>query len=279
MPLIPRIDGSEDWHVDVEVALAASEVVTGRWQPSRPVLRMPPSIEPVVEILEPAFVKVPAGTRHDDADTAVVEKSTTAQEAAADLTDAQTPAAAEQAAAIPSTVQRRDDRAAEPELSAGVTATASHPGADAPPAEPTQPAGTDTAAVNERAAQARAATRLGSGALDIRKAEARDALAAGDPRQAYRLLRRDIAAGARDAEFLGLLALAAISSGRPGEALVVYRRLTLREPENVRWWAGIALCRERLGLDARRHYEAVLELALPGSALAVMAEERLRDVG
>ena len=81
------------------------------------------------------------------------------------------------------------------------------------------------------------------------KAAARTALRAGRFAEAYALLRPVVAEACRDAEFLGLLALAAVRIGSDGEALVLYRHLADLEPERRRWRLGLALAQQRLGLE------------------------------
>lgn len=105
----------------------------------------------------------------------------------------------------------------------------------------------DADPVEGRTVPERSAFRIDG--LQREKAAARTALRAGRFAQAYALLRPAVAGAGRDAEYLGLLALAAVRIGSDGEALVLYRHLVGLEPERGRWRAGLALAQQRLGLE------------------------------
>lgn len=107
----------------------------------------------------------------------------------------------------------------------------------------------------------------GASALRTAKQAARSALERRDSAQAYEILMGDIALGRFDTEYLGLLAVAAIHQGLAAEAQVVYERLTLMQPDNHRWWAGLAVARQSQGLDSQHAIEQVLALADEGSDL------------
>jgi Flp pilus assembly protein TadD len=104
-------------------------------------------------------------------------------------------------------------------------------------------------------------------ALSLDKSRARRALTEGLVHDAYAALRPLVAAGRNDAEFLGLLALAALRVGLDDEALVIYRRLSGLEPDSGRWRTGLALAQERLGLDATDLYVEALARSEPAGAL------------
>jgi hypothetical protein len=106
---------------------------------------------------------------------------------------------------------------------------------------------------------------VGEDRLRGEKAAGRMALRAGRYAEAYGRLRPVVAEAGRDAEFLGLLALAAVHVGSHGEALVLYRHLANLEPERGRWRAGLALAQQRLGLEPDEPGAAALA-ALNGTA-------------
>ena len=113
----------------------------------------------------------------------------------------------------------------------------------------------------------------------IAKRQARRAIAAGNRTYAYRLLISEAAGGATDTEYLGLLAVSALSSGKAAEALLVYERLLEFEPEDERWWAGLALSREHLGMNATADYQEVLARGGADSPVFKLAQSRLKALG
>lgn len=113
----------------------------------------------------------------------------------------------------------------------------------------------------------------------VAKREARRAIEAGNRSYAYRLLIAEAAGGAGDTEYLGLLAIAALSSGKAAESLLVYQRLLEFEPEDERWWAGLALSREYLGMNATADYQEVLARGGADSPVLELAQSRLKALG
>jgi len=113
----------------------------------------------------------------------------------------------------------------------------------------------------------------------VAKREARRAIAAGNRTYAYRLLISEADGGAADTEYLGLLAVSALSSGKAAEALLVYQRLLEFEPEDERWWAGLALSREHLGMNAAADYQEVLARGGADSPVFKLAQSRLKALG
>ena len=98
----------------------------------------------------------------------------------------------------------------------------------------------------------------GTDGLRREKAAARAALRGGRFAEAYALLRPAVAEAGWDAEFLGLLALAAVRVGSDGEALVLYRHLADLQPDRSRWRMGLALVQQRLGLESEGPAAAAL---------------------
>jgi len=113
----------------------------------------------------------------------------------------------------------------------------------------------------------------------LAKRDARRALAAGENLIAYRGLMADLPDGARDSGYLGLLALAALASGRPAEAHIVYERLLVMEPDNEQWWAGLAVSSERLGLEATSVYQEALARGDGDSKVQQLVRTRLQGLG
>jgi len=104
---------------------------------------------------------------------------------------------------------------------------------------------------------------------------AREALAVGDSVSAYRLLMSNLSKGAEDIDYLALLGVAALELQRPEEALLVYEKLIKLSRSDSRWWMGLAVCQEHLGIDAAPLYEEVVRLTEAGSALQILALDKL----
>jgi hypothetical protein len=121
--------------------------------------------------------------------------------------------------------------------------------------------------------------RHSTGRLSSTKQRAREALTQRLPAAAYELLMIELEAGAADTEYLGLLAVAALSSQKAREAHLIYERLVACEPENEQWWAGLAISRDQLGLDATGDYERALAISEQDSALSQLARARLQETG
>jgi len=111
------------------------------------------------------------------------------------------------------------------------------------------------------------------------KARARDALRGGRFSEAYALLRPRVAEARHDSEYLGLLALAALRIGSPGEAMVLYQRLAAIEPDSGRWHMGLALAQESLGLDATEEYRQALALADDADGMRSLLSAHLEGGG
>jgi len=108
------------------------------------------------------------------------------------------------------------------------------------------------------------------------KRAARVALKSKRSPQAYALLMRHVDQASNDAEYLGLLAVAALQQQLFAEAQVIYRRLVQIDSGNDRWWAGLALAEDRLGLNAGHAYQQVLKLADDASRLRQLALDEQR---
>ncbi|MDH3640885.1 MAG: hypothetical protein OES38_02250 [Gammaproteobacteria bacterium] len=108
------------------------------------------------------------------------------------------------------------------------------------------------------------------------KLAARVALKSKRSPQAYALLMRHVDQASDDAEYLGLLAVAALQQQLFAEAQVIYRRLVQIDSGNGRWWAGLALAEDRLGLNAGHAYQHVLKLADDASRLRQLALDEQR---
>ena len=111
------------------------------------------------------------------------------------------------------------------------------------------------------------------------KRDARRALAAGEKLTAYRNLMAGLSEAADDSEYLGLLALSALASGFSAEALIVYERLLVMEPDNEQWWAGLAISKERLGLEAVSVYQEALARSAENTKVQQLALMRLQGLG
>ena len=86
-----------------------------------------------------------------------------------------------------------------------------------------------------------------SAAHEAVKAAARSVLEL-EPERAYGMLLQGLdTLDTDDREYLALLGVSALSSGRFGEARVVYKHLVVRDPSDPRWWTGIAVATEQLG--------------------------------
>ncbi|MEZ5561260.1 MAG: hypothetical protein R3E86_22305 [Pseudomonadales bacterium] len=103
----------------------------------------------------------------------------------------------------------------------------------------------------------------------------------GDDRfeQAYRVLRTSVRMARLDTEYLGLFAAVAMRTARPQEAELVYERLVALEPEQERWWTGLALAREQQGLAAAPLYDQALALATRGSPIEQLISARIGASG
>ena len=108
------------------------------------------------------------------------------------------------------------------------------------------------------------------------KLAARVALKSERSPQAYALLMRYVDKSSDDTEYLGLLAVAALQQQLFAEAHVIYRRLVQLDSGNDRWWAGLALAEDRLGLNPKHAYEQVLKLADDASRLRQLALDEQR---
>ena len=93
---------------------------------------------------------------------------------------------------------------------------------------------------------------------------------------AYATLIGGVVEGSGDSGYLGLLAVAALKIMRPGEAQVIYQKLVELEPEQGKWWAGLALSNEQLGLDSAPAYRELLALTGATLPLRELAFSRLR---
>ncbi len=111
------------------------------------------------------------------------------------------------------------------------------------------------------------------------KAEARRALQSGRFAEAYARLRPAVGDARGDTEFLGLLGLAAMRTGNPAEAVVIYQHLSAMEPDTPRWRVGFALAQESLGLDASGVYREALALSDAGSEVRALLQMRLDGGG
>lgn len=141
-----------------------------------------------------------------------------------------------------------------------------------------------SSAVTPRAAEPRAAGAFrkaaspASSGVARRKTLARDDLEAGRAGDAYHRLRPGVAEADGDPEYLALLALAALHVHRSAEALVIYERLVRVQPEHPRWRIGLALSRERLGLDSADSYREALALSEGASEIRALLESKLADL-
>ena len=99
------------------------------------------------------------------------------------------------------------------------------------------------------------------------KSQARQFMELGQHALAYELLRTDLAVAREDKEYLGLTAVAAIRGGRMLDASILYERLTELQPEEARWWAGLGVCQESLGLVATSSFLKAQNIAESGSVL------------
>ena len=238
LPDVPRVDDPAVAHRNLKTALlASSDVVAGRWQPSAPAARS----------------EAPAASADVSARLAAV---------VAALAVEAVPARPDGAPAVPDRVAAiADDPPGAPAIEVVESAVRS----DAP-------AMTKTTA-RRHSAVARAEHRA-------IKREARDLLARADAdtvQRAYDLLLEHLdTLDYEDPGYLGLLAMAALATDRPREAALTYRHLVERDPDNPRWWTGLAIANERLGLSdaARESYAHVSRLSGPASALGRYAHGR-----
>lgn len=120
-------------------------------------------------------------------------------------------------------------------------------------------------------------TRPASPRLFRLKTLARQDLQARRFQDAYHRLRPNVGEARGDAEYLALLALAAMQVGSYGEALVIYERLAALQPESGGWRVGLGLAREQLGLDAGEAYRQALTLIVP-DPIRELVRERLAEL-
>lgn len=111
------------------------------------------------------------------------------------------------------------------------------------------------------------------------KRSARYLLQEGRETKAYDILLSTIVEGRSDTEYLGLFALAALQVGRLEEARVVYEKLTRIDPDNQKWWAGLAVVQQHLGGDAATAFARVARLAGEGSSVQRLAISALGSTG
>ncbi len=109
---------------------------------------------------------------------------------------------------------------------------------------------------------------LGAGACPVGATEVEEALRliqAGQAEQAYQLLAPLAPAQSGDPQFDYLLGLAALDSGRPGEAVFALERVLAVQPDHARARAEIARAYFQLGeaQTARREFEAVSRQGVP----------------
>jgi hypothetical protein len=128
---------------------------------------------------------------------------------------------------------------------------------------------------------ARTRVEMPEAAAQLRLLEARVAILQNDPERAYHLLLDGLPDIREATAHYDLLAAMMLRTSRFAESAKVYRALLAVDQGNARWWAGYAVSQERLGDRAELAvaYRALRALAVPGSALATWATQRLERYG
>lgn len=261
---VPRLDDPASMRQFAQALVETSEVMSGRWQPpesqpepkaAKETRSMPASAQPQPRVSVAAEVP-PAGTPvRSVASAASVSGNAAVAENASGSENASVSENAydsvNRSPAVDTVVAvRAVDRARVPS-----TRTGGDPTVRKRPSTGTAPG------------------------LSREKVEARRALESGRFAEAYARLRPSVGEARGDVEYLGLLALAAMRTGSPGEAVVIYQHLTAMEPDASRWWVGYALAQESLGLDASGVYREALDLSAAGTEVRALLESKLAGGG
>ncbi len=252
---LPTLEDQEAFGAALETELRESAVVSGVWQPP---VELPPAVPASPPVLAPQLtVRAPQVKELPAADAAQAQPALTESEGGSTVPAPVVAGAASAATSLD---------VAEPPAPLAVARTAAEPLRFEVRPQPTS-----------ATRVARAATLKPTAARVLESAQR--ALTEGRFAAAYRMLMGDVEQAAAHPTYLGVLAVSALALGRDAEALLIYERLTQLAPDDGRWWAGAALSRERLGLEAAAQFEAVLELAGDDDTLHTLAATRLQDLG
>ena len=242
---------------NLEKSLAASDVVSGRWQPQ-------PAPRGVEDVVSPDG----ASTQSETTVVTEVETSRVASVATRDTRRTDAPD-------VPSAAENVGSEPAESAAGATSATLADVPAAADTSAHSAHATPGESGSVARLVTTPRPATVVDP--LAPLKESARAAISRNKPQHAYSLLWSRVGYGRDDVEYLALMAVAAIADQRFAEAEVVYSRLTALDAHDARWWAGLALSREQLGQDASAAYRRLASLAEAGTRLHVLAVERLES--